>query len=252
MGLFFKKSKQNTDGALSEKEIKKIGRTLFSAHPLTDPQQRKLLFLAAPMRAKNQDAVDCLPAYSNQTKQRLSAMFSAQFQTLTKESLIHQIEAAYCAETAAHYDTLLSLAKENDEQSLLPFLSRTLHANERCAQKASLLCAYADRLQAANFDPNASACAYDLCRAANFAVIGLGLGLLSEAEMFSFLSKIADKANEQYDSYASYCSGYLLGRGCHIWLTGEFMALLSDADQSICRVLLTHPNSPYAQDDSAL
>ena len=65
--------------------------------------------------------------------------------------------------------------------------------------------------------------------------------------MYAFLFKTADCIKNRYASYQEYLSGYLLGRGCHIWLSGEFMALLSDYDQNICRVLLSDPKSPYVQ-----
>lgn len=247
MGLFFRKAPKTPSDALPKKEAQKISRILFSKSPESDPQKRVLLSLAAPMRAKSQNAADCLPSFSEKEKTRLRTMFCAQFGDLTKETLTEQIESALSFKTAEHYDALLSFAAAGDESSIETYLTRKLSGDERCFSKSPLLRAYCKRLESIGFSPNVSACAYDLCRAANFAVIGFGIDLFSEEEMYAFLSKTADCIKNRYASYQEYLSGYLLGRGCHIWLSGEFMALLSDYDQNICRVLLSDPKSPYVQ-----
>ena len=76
MGLFFRKAPKTPSDALPKKEAQKISRILFSKSPESDPQKRVLLSLAAPMRAKSQNAADCLPSFS-ENKGRCPSMRDA-------------------------------------------------------------------------------------------------------------------------------------------------------------------------------
>ncbi len=247
MKLFFHKAQKSPSSPVTPKEAQKISKTLFSKSPETDLHQRVLLAIAAPMRAKNRQAADALPNFSKKEKDRLRTMFCAQFGELTKETLTEQIEQALSFRTTEHYDALLGFAAAGDESSIETYLTRKLSGNDRCFSKSQLLYAYCKRLETIGFSSAVSACAYDLCRAANFAVIGFGIDLFSKEELYEILSKTETVLKQKFSSYQEYLSGYLLGRGCHIWLSGEFMALLSDYDQTICRVLLSDSRSPYVQ-----
>ncbi len=248
MGLFslFSKEEQKSypyeiPGYLPAKEIERLEKIAFGGGE-TDSKTAWLLAFGAPMLVKDGQPANQFPQYEGGKLNRMKAAFQQNWGPIGKESMYDELDAMLMGSCCEKVDPIFRVTRTTPVSQWENSAYRMGKYSDKQQQKLAAMESFYRRLgQYGMKVPEKTLYAYDLCRGANLICISKGIGVIEENEALELLEEIAWVANQYYDSWESFYGAYVTGRIFWLWAREQFLALNTNGDSNVCRVLIHSP-----------